>query len=229
MRLLIGEPSELLGELLRRRLEQYMEVVCCRDGEDALALLHSFRPDATILNLSLPRKDGLTILRQTSFLPRVILGTAGFIAGPIQQTAYALGVSQMLLMPSVNGMVTALMGLLEQTQDPMRPPDIREQARFYLQELNIQPNLEGYKCLAVALPLFAGDMNQTLSKELYPAVAEVMNLTDGRAVEHAIRNAITRAWKTRQAQVWEKYFPQETKCPNNKLFLCRLCQLMTIE
>ena len=229
MRLLIGEASELFGALLSERLAQDMEVRLSCDGEETLALLQSFRPDAMILNLGLPRKDGLTILRQTEFVPEVILATAGYLSGSIQQTGYALGVSRMLLMPSVNGVVTALKEMLIEHQNPTRIPDLREQARTILNRLGIPPHLAGYKCLAVALPMYFIDMEQTLSKELYPAVAEVMNLSDGRAVEHAIRIAISRAWKTRDALAWQSYFPQEEKCPNNKLFLTCLCQQMTMK
>ena len=226
LRLLIAESSVLFAGLLQARLLSDMQVEVCHDGEEALRLLQSFQPDAMILNLQLPRKDGFTLLRQSSYVPRVILGVAGFISSSVQQTAYSLGVSQLVLMPSVNATITSLASLLQQANAPDRKPDLREQARYHLQQLNIQPHLDGYKDLAVALPLFFADPEQTLSKELYPTVAEIMGHDDARLIERSIRSAITRAWKTRDKIVWQKYFPGERDCPSNKLFLARICEMM---
>ena len=219
LRLLIAESSVLFAGLLQERLLSDMQVEVCHDGEEALRLLQSFQPDAMILNLQLPRKDGFTLLRQSSYVPRMILGVAGFISS-------SLGVSQLALMPSGNATITSLASLLQQANAPDRKPDLREQARYHLQQLNIQPHLDGYKDLAVALPLFFADAEQTLSKELYPTVAEIMGHDDARLIERSIRSAITRAWKTRDKIVWQKYFPGERDCPSNKLFLARICEMM---
>ena len=140
LRLLIAESSVLFAGLLQERLLSDMQVEVCHDGEEALRLLQSFQPDAMILNLQLPRKDGFTLLRQSSYVPRVILGVAGFISSSVQQTAYSLGVSQLVLMPSVNATITSLASLLQQANAPDRKPDLREQARYHLQQLNIQPH-----------------------------------------------------------------------------------------
>lgn len=226
LRLLIAESSVLFAGLLQDRLLADMQVEVCHDGEEALRLLQSFQPDAMILNLQLPRKDGFTLLRQASYVPRVILAVSGFISTSVQQTAYSLGVSQLVLMPSANTVITHLTTLLQQADDPDREPDLRELARYHLQQLNFLPHLDGYKDLTVALPLFFADPEQTLSKELYPAVAKIMGHSDARAVERSIRLAITRAWKTRDPAVWQKYFPAEQGCPKNKLFLARICEMM---
>ena len=226
LRLLIAEPSEIFAGVLKQRLQADMEIRVCRDGCEALEQLYSFRPDVMVLNLQLPRKDGLSLLRQTDFLPRVVLGVTGFASGEICQTAYALGVDRLMLIPSVNTLVTALLTMVQQAKDPERKQDIREQARFYLQTLNFAPHLDGYKQLCVALPLFAADPEQTLSKELYPAVAKILDCADARSVEHSIRMAIAHAWETRDMALWEGYFPKAQGCPNNKRFLAKLCEMM---
>ncbi|MDE2372560.1 MAG: response regulator transcription factor [Burkholderiales bacterium] len=64
MRILIVEDSETLSEALDRRLTQ--EGYACdvaRDGVAALEFLRSYRYDAVVLDLNLPRLDGYGVLR----------------------------------------------------------------------------------------------------------------------------------------------------------------------
>lgn len=228
VRLLIAHSSELFAQLLVRRLPGDMQVQVCHDGCQALALLQSFRPDALILDLHLPQKDGLTLLSQSVDLPRTVLGITGYCSVSVQRAAYALGVSQLLLMPSVSSLAISLGTMLRQAQDPSRKPGAREQTRSHLQNLGFAPHLDGSKQLAVALPLFAMDPDQTLSKELYPEVAKIMGSGHWRNVERSIRTAIQDAWKNRDRAVWDGYFPDTTECPNNKRFLSRLAEMIEL-
>lgn len=226
MRLLIAEHSALFAHVLAQRLEEDIQVRICYDGVEALELLQSFRPDTLVLNLQLPMKDGLTVLRQSAYIPPTVLATASYVSDHIQRTAYALGVTQVVLMPTVHTLAVTLTSLLRSAGEKARRPDLRAQARMHLQSLNFQMHRAGSKQLAVALPLFALDPEQKLSIQLYPAVAEALDIPDWRAVERAMRTAIQNAWDHRDPQVWEKYFPGEQECPNNKRFLARMVTMM---
>lgn len=226
MRLLIAEYSGVYAKVLAQRVGKDVQVQVCCDGLEALELLHSFHPDALIINLQLPMKDGLSVLRQSVFTPPVILATTSYISDHILRLAYALGVSQMLVMPGVSCLLGTLQELLLVRKQKIYVPDLREQTRMHLINLNFQTHLIGCRELAVAIPMYAADPGQKLAAELYPAVAEVMDISDGRAVEHAIRNAIANAWKRRDVQVWEKYFPGMGTCPNNKRFMAKIVALM---
>ena len=95
-----------------------------------------------------------------------------------------------------------------------------------LRTLKIPPHTDGYKQLAVAIPLFAADPDQCFSKELYPAVAAALGCSNGIAVEHSIRNAIRCAWKRKTPAVWDQYFPSGKKPPSNKRFIATLAELL---
>ena len=90
--------------------------------------------------------------------------------------------------------------------------------------------MDGYRQLALALPLFAANPQQLLTKELYPAVARLCSCKDGRSVEHSIRKAIHAAWLHRDNAIWRKYFligsGGAASCPTNKEFICRLAELL---
>lgn len=88
-----------------------------------------------------------------------------------------------------------------------------------LLELGIPVHRVGYKQLCIAIPAYAEDDAQTLSKELFPYVASQLGYCDWRAVEHSIRDSIVYAWKRRDPAVWAKYFPNCRKAPSNKMFI----------
>ena len=93
-----------------------------------------------------------------------------------------------------------------------------------LHQLRIGIHRLGYKCLTIAIPSYAIDDTQSLSKELYPHVAECLGHAEWYAVERAIRTVILDAWETREPIIWERYFPGHKKAPTNKQFLAVLAE-----
>ena len=64
MRLLVIEDERALCETIVRSLRRLAySVDYCYDGEKALALLGVERYDLVLLDLNLPKKDGMTVLR----------------------------------------------------------------------------------------------------------------------------------------------------------------------
>jgi DNA-binding NarL/FixJ family response regulator len=66
IRLVLADDHPLLlkglNDLLRA--EGFEILAQCRDGEEALAAVRAHRPDLLILDLHMPRKDGLAVLRE---------------------------------------------------------------------------------------------------------------------------------------------------------------------
>ena len=101
---------------------------------------------------------------------------------------------------------------------------VPEQVLLDLRQLNIPVYLSGYRCLCVAIPVFAQDIYQSMCNELYPAVAKKLGAMDWRAVEFAIRRAILVAWEQGDREIWEEYFPCVRKAPTNKQLIATLAQ-----
>lgn len=93
-----------------------------------------------------------------------------------------------------------------------------------LHELQIGIHRLGYKQLALLIPCYCLDDNQSLTKELYPYVAQCFGYCSWQSVEHAVRIAIIDAWKQRNPTVWERYFPGMEKPPTNKQFIATLAE-----
>ena len=70
-KLLIADSSEPYTDALREVFHKEFELQTCQDGETALELLSSFSPDVLVINLMLPFKDGLTVLQESAFRPKV--------------------------------------------------------------------------------------------------------------------------------------------------------------
>ena len=90
--------------------------------------------------------------------------------------------------------------------------------------LGIRIHRLGYQCLRIATPRFAARDTQSLSKELYPFVAEQLDIGDCRSVERVIRTAIADGWARRDPSVWAQYFPDQEKVPTDKQFLAVLAE-----
>lgn len=82
IRLLLADDHPIVLDGLEQlfRLEQDFEVVArCRDGEETLRALQVHRPDVVVLDIRMPRGDGLDVLRGIEaggLLTRVVLLTA---------------------------------------------------------------------------------------------------------------------------------------------------------
>jgi len=229
-KLLIADPSEPFACALAEALRGEFEIQICLDGNAALECLLSFRPDALVLNLMLPHKDGLTVLQTSVYVPPVVLGISSYVNAYIECAAVAAGVGYILNSPCINAVCIRLMDLICQTQNAQKQPNPQMETAVHLHILNFPTKRDGYQHLCACIPMFSQDPRQRLTKELYPAVAKACGCGDGRSVEHSIRLVIVAAWKERDDAVWRKYFPPDVNgnipCPSNKEFIARLAELL---
>ena len=98
--------------------------------------------------------------------------------------------------------------------------------RNALQILGIPVHRKGYRQLALAVAIFTTDNTQSLTKEIYPAVAKLTGIVDWRLVERDIRTVIQYAWVNRDSTIWRVYFHQLEKVPSNKVFISVLAEML---
>jgi len=95
-----------------------------------------------------------------------------------------------------------------------------------LYELRLGIHKNGFKQLTIAIPCFYFDTTQSLTKELYPFIADYLGYHNWYPVERSIRFVILDAWEHRDPTIWEKYFPNKKKPPSNKQFIATLAALL---
>lgn len=227
--LLIADHSIPFLSALEAALSQQFHIRTCMDGNTALELLESFHPDVLIMNLMLPYRDGFSVLQQTSFQPRIILAITPYLNRYIIQTIRELGIDYTMISPSVKALCARLQDLIDANTQPVNATPT-ELVCHHLDVLGLSAHLSGYRQLCVAIPLFAQNPNQFITKELYPAVSKLCGCSNTACVEHSIRKAIRTAWSHGDIAAWRKYFAPGTsgriRCPSNKEFICRMAEIL---
>lgn len=221
-KLLIASCHEQLTKNTCMLLQDQYEIRVCDDGNEAMELLKTFNPDALILSFSLSGKDGIALLQDAAaYLPPVIIGLSTYTSSYVEQTVAALGVSYMIMLPCLTRCVTQH---LEELMEGKVRLITQGDARKHLQTMGFNKSLHGYRQLLAAISLYEQNPDQSMTKELYPAVAKQCGNDNGNQIERSIRNAIHNAWSRRNESLWEQYFPGFTDCPSNKVFISQLIE-----
>ena len=234
-KLLIAHHSEELINTLNEMLSVRFQIITCTDGQTALELLRCEKPDALILDLMLPRKDGFTLLEDAyPCIPPAILATTVHNSDYVQQTAATKGIGYIMLTPcDVRSVVLRLLDLIK-CPPTSNNTDKDHQSKIVeiLLKFGIPSERDGFTQLRAGIPLFAQDPAQRLSKELYPAIAKLFGYGSGQQVERSIRSAIETAWNMRKDDIWESYFPPNADgvytCPSNKVFISRIAYFLSL-
>jgi DNA-binding response OmpR family regulator len=67
LEIVIVDDSEAIREVLYRiltKIDGFKVVGMARDGNEGLKVIHALRPDVVILDISMPHKDGIAVLRE---------------------------------------------------------------------------------------------------------------------------------------------------------------------
>ena len=208
-KLLIAESNDELRFALAELLGQRYQVCVCRSGERALDLLRSFSPDIIYIDLLLPQIDGITVLHTAASegIQPAILASIGFESSYISKALSKLKVDYLVKKPCsakaianhIDELSAALQAGPKQEQEP--PCDLSK----VLLDLSFGNHRDGYRFLIYGAPLFAQNTQQTVTKELYPAIGKHFGKSSCQ-VERSIRSAIDSAWQQRNDHTWRLYF-----------------------
>ena len=186
------------------------------DGEQALKKAIALKPDVLVLELMIPLKDGISVLRSLSEQehPPVTLATSRFISEYVATTAANLGVRYLMPKPcDMNALVERLEEIRGGENHRMLPghrPDkssIEKMVTGIIHEIGVPAHIKGYQYLREAIIIAVNDMDviNAITKVLYPQVAKTFQTTPSR-VERAIRHAIEVAWDRGDLDTLQRFF-----------------------
>lgn len=216
-----------------------------KNGIEALNLIKEYKPDLVILDIIMPQLDGLGVLENIDSsnlnpAPKVIvLSAVG--QDKITQRAISLGAEYYVIKPfdmevfiqrirqTFNSSILYEREELEvkETERPTKLTivnttsinsiNIEQQITDIMHQIGIPAHLKGYMFIREAISLVIKDMDilSSVTKELYPAIAEKYNSTPSR-VERSIRHAIEVAWSRGQVEAINKLFGYTLRMDKDK-------------
>ena len=254
IRILLADANPEFAALLADTLaaERDMELIgAAADGPEALNQLQSLKPDLLLLDLVLPKLDGLEVLRR---LPETgckcpVIVLSGFMNSQVVADCAALGAAYFMPKPCDTAALlervrqiggagsedAALEGIdcRPAAQAQRREADLEALVTEIIHEIGVPAHIKGYQYLREAIILTIKDMDiiNAVTKVLYPEVAKRFSTTPSR-VERAIRHAIEVAWDRGDIEVLQKYFGYTVSNikgkPTNSEFIAMIADSLTL-
>lgn len=227
-RIMIADSSEIFLELVAQKFPEEYSVHTFSNGADAAKALPLLEPDVLVINLFLEEVDGLSVIRQLPTAQKpLILIISPSLSKYSMSACIRHGADFFLTMPcDPENVYRHVAEMLSLESESCSNCSIEALVNKHLQNLGLNPAVDGTRQLRLGIPLFLEDQNQRLGKELYPLIANACRSKTVAQVEHSIREAIKQAWLHRDEKLWNLYFPgrrgQEPKCPTNKMFISRI-------
>ena len=219
------------------------------DGIEGLKVIHETNPDIVILDMIMPKLDGLGVLEQIS--ESVNLSKPYFIClsavgqEELIRKAVGLGAKYYMIKPFDMEMLMKRIRELngnkqgipsgEQTgmvQD--RSKNLEEKITDIFLLIGIPAHIKGYHFLREAIKMVVkdGDVINRITKELYPGIAKEFKTTPSK-VERAIRHAIDVAWNRGKVENINQLFGyvvyDENDKPTNGEFIALIADKLNME
>lgn len=215
--------------------EEEIEVLgVARDGEEAYNLIIEKKPDIALLDVIMPRLDGLGVLEmlQTSALEKmpmcIMLSAVG--QDKVTQKAIGLGAEYYVVKPfDINLLIKRMKDFkfyqpekikgnyttreIKSQYIEIAPENKKDESNLealvtnVIHEVGVPAHIKGYQYLREAIMMVVNDIDviNQITKQLYPNIAEKYGTTPSR-VERAIRHAIEVAWGRGQTDTVENIF-----------------------
>lgn len=218
---------ETLVECLKK--DDEIEVVgTAYNGLQALTLIKEKEPDVMLLDLIMPKLDGLGVLEKVHFsndlkkVPYFVVVSA-VSTEHITESAFDLGASYYILKPFETSTILSRIKQLKQAATPhlvvqKRSPiyeskpvslehNLESDVTNIIHEIGVPAHIKGYQYLrdAIMMSVNDGEMLNSITKLLYPSIAKQHKTTPSR-VERAIRHAIEVAWSRGKMDTIDELF-----------------------
>lgn len=200
IRVLTAEDDPVQNELLRDALAAEPDFLCCgqaHDGEEALELLYRERPDVLLLDIVMPRMDGVDLLHELRENPPdkrpYIIALSAYDQERITREVLRQGADWVLLKPYRYELLFRRIrsGRLLGGREPME-----RAVSHILMEMGARTNTLGYTYLEQALMIVLTHPGAcSMNKDIYAEIA-ARNDTTEPCVEKAMSRLIRQLFDT---------------------------------
>ena len=217
----------LLGDIIESD-DELNVVGVARDGEEAYHVIKAKKPDVVLLDIVMPKLDGLGVLDRVSQDTSIKKHPAFIMISAIGQEkitedAFARGADYYIMKPFDNDIVLSRIKNVrrpaagrgaevrkvnayekaEETKERNLEADVTD----IIHEIGVPAHIKGYQYLRDAIVMSVNDMDMlnSITKILYPTIAKKYQTTSSR-VERAIRHAIEVAWSRGKMDTIDEMF-----------------------
>lgn len=239
---------EIMSSYIQK--QEDMEVVgVASDGLEGLKVIRETRPDIVILDMIMPKLDGLGVLEQIGesknlsipfFICLSAVGQEDLI-----KKAVGLGAKYYMIKPFDMEMLMKRIRELTNNKQVIpsgerkdmvqdKTKNIEEKITDIFLLIGIPAHIKGYHFLREAIKMVVknGDIINRITKELYPGIAKEFNTTPSK-VERAIRHAIDVAWNRGKVENINQLFGyvvyDENDKPTNGEFIALIADKLNME
>lgn len=217
----------LLGDIIRS--DNDLQVVgTAKDGMEAYDMIKSKEPDVVLLDIVMPKLDGLSVMdkikndRNIKKHPAFIMISA-IGQEKITEDAFALGADYYIMKPFDNDMVlnrikhvrkrgNKIVGEMRKVnpyegREKFTERNLESEVTSIIHEIGVPAHIKGYQYLRESIVMSVMDMEMlnSITKILYPTIAKKYQTTPSR-VERAIRHAIEVAWSRGKMDTIDELF-----------------------
>ena len=227
----IADDNERILDMLGEIIEQDHDLNLigkANNGEDMYHLIKEKEPDVVLLDLIMPKLDGLSVMEkinaddQITKRPEFIIVTAvgqeritedAFRKGERRNSSEAIPGSTVQKKPEYN---------------------LETRVTDMIHEIGIPAHIKGYHYLRDAIIMAVDDMDvlNAITKVLYPTIAKMHQTTASR-VERAIRHAIEVAWSRGKLDTLDELFGYTVSNgkgkPTNSEFIALIADTIRLE
>lgn len=223
-----------------------------KNGEDMCRIIKTKEPDVVLLDLIMPKMDGLSVMAKvnndktlTKHPHFIVVSAVG--QEKMTEDAFNQGANYYIMKPFNHEMVLNRIKsfhMMYQTKSirkdnfsreiSIKEEDLETRVTNMLHEIGIPAHIKGYHYLRDAIMMAVNDMDvlNAITKVLYPTVAKDYQTTSSR-VERAIRHAIEVAWSRGKLDTIEELFGYTVSTgkgkPTNSEFIALIADTIQLE
>lgn len=244
----------LLSEIVRT--DDELEVVgTAKDGEEAYEMICKKQPDIVLLDIVMPKLDGLGVMDKVN-RDKTIMKPPNYIIisaigrEDITEDAFRRGADYYIMKPFDQEMIVNRIKMVKNKQREihMNKPlssitepektftkhDLENTVTTMIHEIGVPAHIKGYQYLreSIILSVLEMEMLNSVTKMLYPSIAKRFHTTPSR-VERAIRHAIEVAWSRGKMDTIDELFGYTVNTgkgkPTNSEFIALISDRIRLE
>lgn len=242
-KILVVDDNKVMVEMLKEFFSQSetIEVVATAyDGEEAWEKIEKTNYDCVLLDLIMPRKDGIYVLEKIkeNNLKRNIIVVTSYNEQETIRNVSEFGVRYFVLKPfDLKDLEKRVISVCNERVPEvldLKSNEIHVTISKILHELGIPSHIKGYQYIRDAISMVYSNegLIDGITKELYPELGKKYNASVTR-VERAIRHAIEVSWNRGDWDLMEEIFGHSVDIdkakPTNSEFIVTIADKMRLD